>query len=65
MRWVPIQPSSIGNRDKASRHDGEEAQCGLMMVTQWKRCHDNDETASVRRVSCRDANEASLKQVVA
>ena len=23
MRWVPIQPSSIGNRDNASSHAGE------------------------------------------
>ena len=52
MRWVPILPSSIGNRDKASSHVGREAQCGLMMVKQWKRCHEKDETASVRRVRC-------------
>ena len=69
MRWDPIQPSSIGNRDKASSHDGEEAQSGPMMVTMWKRCHENDEIASVRRVRCsvrrRVVNEASLMQVVA
>ena len=35
-----------------------------MVVTQW-RCHENDETASVRRVRCRVVNEASVKQVVA
>ena len=68
-RWVPIQASSIGNRDKASSHDGREAQCGLMMVTQRKRCHENDDSASVRRVRCsvrcRVVHEASLKQVVA
>ena len=38
---------------------------GLMMVTQWKRCHENDETASVRRVRCsvrrRVVNEASFE----
>ena len=37
----------------------------MMAVTQPKRCHENDETASARQVRCRVANEASLKQVVA
>ena len=36
-----------------------------MAVTQSKRCHENDEAASVRRVWCRVGSEASLKQVVA
>ena len=35
-----------------------------MVVTQWNWCRENDETASVRRVSGRVANEASLKRVV-
>ena len=61
MWWVPIQPSSIGNLDKASSHGGGEAQCGLMMVTQWKRCRER----SLDEVQCRVVNEASLKQVVA
>ena len=38
---------------------------GTMAVTESKRCHENDETASVRRVRCRVASEARLKQVVA
>ena len=37
----------------------------MTAVTQSERCHENDETASVRRARCRVANEASLKQVVA
>ena len=42
------------NRDKASSVTLEKAECGLVAVTQWKRCHQNDETASVRRVrQCR------------
>ena len=36
-----------------------------MAVTQPKRCHENDEAASVRRVWCRVGSEASLKQEVA
>ena len=64
MRWVPIQPSSIETVTEPRVTMGE-AQCGLMVVTQWKGCHENDETASVRRVRCRVANEASLKRVVA
>ena len=34
------------------------------MAVQSKRCRENDETASVRRVRCRVANEASLKQAL-
>ena len=52
------------DRDKASSHDGKP-NSGTIVVTQWKRCHENDETASVRRVRCRVVNEARLKQVVA
>ena len=44
---------------------GEKLNSGTMALTQWKRCHESDETAGVRRVRCRVANEASLKQVVA
>ena len=37
----------------------------MMAVTQSKRCHENDETESVRRVRCRVVNEGSSKQIVA
>ena len=41
----------------------------MMVVTQWTRCHGNDEIARVHRlrcsVKCRVAFEASLSQVVA
>ena len=47
------------NRKKASSHDGRSS------MTQWKGCHEDAETASVRRMTCRVVNEASLKQVVA
>ena len=40
-----------------------EAQCGLMVVTQWKECDENDETASVRRMRCRVVTDASLRLV--
>ena len=36
----------------------------MMAVAQSKRCHESDETASVRRVWCRVAIAASLKHVV-
>ena len=64
MRWVTIQPSSIGTVTRP-RVTMVKAQCGLMVVTQWKGCRENDETASVCQVRCRVANEASLKRVVA
>ena len=43
----------------------EKLNSGTMAETQEKRCHEIDETASVRRVRCRVTNEASLKQEVA
>ena len=47
----------------------EKLNGGLMVVTQWTRCHGNDETARVHRLKCsgrcRVASEASLSQVVA
>ena len=52
-------------RDKASSHDEGEAQCGMMVVTQSKWCHEIDETARVRRVRRRVPSEARLKQVAA
>ena len=63
MRWIPIQPSSIGTMTKPRVTMGKKLNSGMMAVTQSKRCH--EETASVRRVRCRIANKASLKQVVA
>ena len=60
MRWVTIQPFAIETVTEP-RVTMEAAQCGLMVVTQWKGCHENDETASVRRVRCRVAHEANLK----
>ena len=42
----------LGDRDEASSHDEGETHCGMMVVTQSKWCHNNDETASVRRVRC-------------
>ena len=41
-----------------------EGQCGLMEVTQWKGCHENDETASVRRVRCRDSSHDAESMVM-
>ena len=64
MRWVPIQPSSIGTRDKASSHGGEEAQWWYDGGdTAEKGVTENDENRK-RSVSCRVVSEASLKQVV-
>ena len=37
------------DRDKASSHDGGEAQCGTTLVTQL-RCHCNDETVIVTEI---------------
>ena len=65
MRWVTIQPSSIGTVTKPPVTMEEKLNKSLMVVTQWKGCHENDETASVRRMRCRVVNQASLKQVVA
>ena len=65
MRWVPIQPSSIGTVTKPRVTMGEKRNSGTMAVTQWKRCHENDETATIPRLRCKFLNEASLKQVVA
>ena len=31
----------------------EKLNSGLMVVTQWRRCHGDDETARVHRVRCR------------
>ena len=47
MRWVPIQPSAI-ETVTLRRVTMEKAQCGMMVVTQWKGCHENDETARTR-----------------
>ena len=51
------------DRDEASSHDKEKLNGGMMVVTQWTKCHGNDETARVRRsrcgVMCRVAFEAS------
>ena len=63
MLCVPIHSSSVGIVTKPRVTMGE-AQCDLMEVTQWKECHENDETASVRRMRCRFMSETSLKQVV-
>ena len=41
----PIQVVFDWDRDKTSKYDGE-SQCGLMVVTEWKKCHEYDETAS-------------------
>ena len=62
---VAIQPSSIETVTKPRDTMGESLNSGMIVVTQSKRCHENDETASVRWVRCRVANEASLKQIVA
>ena len=65
MRWISIQPSPIATVTKPRVTMGEKLDSGTMTGTQWKRCHENDETGSVRRVRCRAASEARLKQVVA
>ena len=62
---VSIQPSSIETVTKPRVTMEKRLNSGMMAVTQWKRGHENDETASVRRVRCRVASEARLKQVVA
>ena len=49
MRWVPIQPSSIETVTKPRVTMGKKLNSGMMAETQWKRCHENDEIASVRR----------------
>ena len=65
MRWVSIQLSSVGTVTKPRVTMGKKLNSGTMAVTQWKRCHENVETASVRWVRCRVATEASLERVVA
>ena len=69
MRRVSLQPSSIGIVTKPRVTMKEKLNGGMTVVTQWTRCHGNDETARVRRsrcsVVCRVAFEASLRQVVA
>ena len=64
MRWVPIQASSTGTVTEP-RVTMEEKLNSSTTVVRQLRCHENDETASFRRVRCRVVNEASLKQVVA
>ena len=53
-----------GDRDNVSSDHEGEAQCGMMVVTQLKLCHEMDETARVHRLRCRAPSEARLKQVV-
>ena len=69
MRRVSFQPSSIGIVTKPRVTMKEKLNGGMMVVTQWTRCHGNDETARVHRLKCsarcRVAFEASLSQVVA
>ena len=63
MRWVSLQPSSIGIVTKPRVTTKEKLDSGMMVVTRWTKCHGNDETARVRQskcsVMCRVAFEAS------
>ena len=52
MRWVSLQPSSIGIVTKPRVTTKEKLNSGMTVVVRWTKCHGNDETARVRQPRC-------------
>ena len=52
MLRVSFQPSSIGIVTKPRVTMKEKRNSGLVVVSQSKRCHENDDIARVHRVRC-------------